>query len=296
MRKLWVVLVAAAVYACGQNSGDFVTESGVKVSCLEKGDGEGPMKDSIVVLKMKIETEDGEVLTETTAGMPMGVSYDPEMKAGDLQDVLNKMVVGDSVTFNTTVKNLFEETYHSPIPPNLDSAGTVIIHMKLDDQMSKDAYRAFIMEMRQKEMERQQAILEEKITTDGDSIDVFLSGKGIEAITTESGLRYIITEEGSGPSVEPGDKVTVNYDGRLLFTDEQFDSNQDGGFSFPIGQGRVIKGWDEGIAYLKEGGKATLYIPSPLAYGPRPMGAVIQPYSILVFDVELVKVEKPETK
>lgn len=296
MRKIWIVLFAVAAYACGQESGDFVTESGVEVTCLEKGEGVGPLKDSIVVLQMKIETEDGEVLTETTAGMPMGVAYDPEMKAGHLQDVLNKLVVGDSVTFNTTVKNLFEETYHSQIPPNLDSAGTIIVHMKLADQMSKEAYRAYMNELRQKEMERQQALLDEKLKTDGDSIDAFLAEKGLEAITSESGLRYQITEEGTGAAVEAGDKVTVNYVGKLLFTDEEFDSNQDGSFNFPIGRGRVIKGWDEGIAYLKEGGKATLYIPSPLAYGARAAGPVIKPYSILVFDVELVKVEKPESK
>ncbi len=110
-------------------------------------------------------------------------------------------------------------------------------------------------------------------------------------ITTESGLKYTITktnEKGLSPKV--GDKVSVHYVGKLL-NDTVFDSSVARGtpFDFELGLGRVIKGWDEGVAYLKKGEKATLVIPANLAYGERATGK-IPANSTLIFDVELVDI------
>ncbi|MCL4152617.1 UNVERIFIED_CONTAM: hypothetical protein GTU68_011818 [Idotea baltica] len=124
-------------------------------------------------------------------------------------------------------------------------------------------------------------------------IEDFLKENNIAAQSTESGLRYVLENEGSGESALPGDNVKVHYTGTLL-DGTKFDSSYDRSepLSFPLGRGQVIPGWDEGIALLKKGGKATLYIPSPLAYGPRGAGAVIKPNSVLKFEVELVDIEK----
>jgi peptidylprolyl isomerase len=109
--------------------------------------------------------------------------------------------------------------------------------------------------------------------------------------TTSSGLKYIILEEGSGDQPEPGDVVSVNYSGYLM-DGTKFDSSvdRDEPFVFTLGKGMVIKGWDEGIALLKEGGKAKLIIPPVLAYGERPNGP-IPANSTLIFDVELVEIK-----
>ncbi len=118
-----------------------------------------------------------------------------------------------------------------------------------------------------------------------------------DTITTVSGLKYVIWKKGDGEKAEAGDKVSVHYDGRLL-DGSQFDSSYKRGkpFEFPLGGGRVIKGWDEGIAYLNVGDSATLIIPSELGYGSmdRP---TIPANSTLVFHVQLMdvtKVVKPE--
>ena len=114
--------------------------------------------------------------------------------------------------------------------------------------------------------------------------------EGFEA--TESGLRYKITEENSGgKSPEAGNTVKVHYTGYLL-DGTKFDSSVDRGepIEFPVGTGRVIPGWDEAIMLLKTGEKASLVIPSELAYGTRAAGP-IPPNSILKFDVELIDVE-----
>lgn len=109
---------------------------------------------------------------------------------------------------------------------------------------------------------------------------------------TASGLYYKITKKTSGKQPKSGDTVLVHYAGRLT-NGQEFDNSFRRGepIEIPIGVGRVIKGWDEGIMLLKEGEAATLLIPSELGYGARGAGGVIPPNSWLVFDVELVKVK-----
>lgn len=121
--------------------------------------------------------------------------------------------------------------------------------------------------------------------------DAYLKAKGITVKPTASGLYYIEKVKGTGARALPGKKVKVHYTGTLL-DGTKFDSSRDRNqpFEFTLGQGQVIKGWDEGIALMNVGGKATLIIPSSIGYGERDMGQ-IPPYSTLVFDVELLEVK-----
>lgn len=112
-------------------------------------------------------------------------------------------------------------------------------------------------------------------------------------VTTPSGLTITDTEEGTGPSPQIGQICVMHYTGWLYENGakgRKFDSSVDRGqpFEFPIGTGRVIKGWDEGVASMKVGGKRTLVIPPELGYGARGAGGVIPPNATLVFDVELL--------
>ncbi len=113
-----------------------------------------------------------------------------------------------------------------------------------------------------------------------------------DTITTESGLKYIDIKVGDGPMPETGQTCVMHYTGWLT-NGKKFDSSRDRGkpFPFPIGQGRVIKGWDEGVASMKVGGRRLLIIPSQLGYGDRGYPPVIPPKSTLVFDVELLEVK-----
>lgn len=114
---------------------------------------------------------------------------------------------------------------------------------------------------------------------------------GAQEITTASGLQYVDLVVGTGDAAVAGKTATVHYTGWLT-NGKKFDSSVDRGqpFSFPLGAGRVIKGWDEGVQGMKVGGKRKLTIPSDLGYGARGAGGVIPPNATLVFDVELLGV------
>jgi len=110
-----------------------------------------------------------------------------------------------------------------------------------------------------------------------------------EAEQTDSGLMYVITKAGEGAAPRKGANVSVHYTGKLL-NGTVFDSSvqRDEPFSFPIGAGRVIRGWDEGVMMMKQGGQRTLVIPPELGYGARGAGGAIPPNAWLVFEVELL--------
>lgn len=122
--------------------------------------------------------------------------------------------------------------------------------------------------------------------------DTLLAMTDSDYVTTPSGLKYKDMVVGTGDSPKTGQMVTVHYTGTL--TDgSKFDSSRDRGqpFSFPIGEGRVIKGWDEGVATMKMGGRRELVIPPELGYGARGAGGVIPPNATLIFDVELLSAQ-----
>ncbi len=109
------------------------------------------------------------------------------------------------------------------------------------------------------------------------------------AVTTRSGLKYVVVAEGEGATPKPGSTISAHYTGTLL-NGKKFDSSVDRGepISFPVGMGRVIPGWDEALVTMKKGEKRVLIIPPQLAYGPRGVPGAIPPNATLVFEVEMV--------
>ncbi len=178
--------------------------------------------------------------------------------------------------------------------------------MKIDINVLKmsiqDAFDGKKSRLTQQEMQAAMASLQEKLAAEkkAQSIgnkkigDDFLAAnkKNAGVITTDSGLQYVVVKEGTGANPKATDTVKVHYKGTLI-DGKIFDSSykRNAPAEFPLN--RVIKGWTEGIAYMKVGGKSTFYIPSDLAYGPKgPPG--IPGNSALIFDVELLDIVTPK--
>ena len=131
--------------------------------------------------------------------------------------------------------------------------------------------------------------------TDDKILSEYFAKNKIKATKTASGLYYVIHKQGIGENAKVGQQVSMLYYGYLL-DGKRFDGNMDKNytpvgepFSFPLGAHRVISGWDEGVQLLNKGARATLYLPSGLAYGPNGVGP-IPPNAILAFDVEVAAI------
>jgi FKBP-type peptidyl-prolyl cis-trans isomerase len=185
--------------------------------------------------------------------------------------------VKDEVDIAALVKGL-EETIAGKAP-------------RLDDETREKVKSEVTRKLQQKQMEERTA----KAATAKAAGEKFLAenGKREGVKTTATGLQYEILTPGTGANPKSSDKVTVHYKGTLIDGTE-FDSSYARGqpVTFPLGN--VIPGWTEGLQLLKTGGKAKLFIPSNLAYGERGAGAKIGPNETLIFEVELLAIEKGE--
>lgn len=198
----------------------------------------------------------------------------------DVNEGIMMLSPGDIAIFKTTLANLSTHT-KTPIPPFITGEyATWRIEMtgyKTKEELNKD-----------------QANLAEK---EDQEIKNYLTKNKLQGTRLESGVYVVTHEEGTGDLPTKGQTISVNYTGKLL-NGTVFDSNIDPKFNhvypieFPVGQGRMIKGWDEAFITMRPGQKATLIIPSSLAYGKRSPSPDIPANSILVFDVEFLKIVK----
>lgn len=237
-------------------------------------------------------------------GKPGAFSISKANFEGDIADALLLMTPGDSIICMADAKSVFDYA-KKPMPDYIKPGDKVqynirlvSIKPKVELQKEREAALAkFIQDSMQIANAGKPADNDDILLTE------YFKNNHINPIKTTSGLYYSIQKEGGGALAKPGDNVVMNYTGRLI-DGTVFDSNIDAAFghvqplSFVLGTGRVIKGWDEGIGFLKPEAKATFYIPASLAYGSqsRPGNAAnakgIPANSVLIFDVELVSARR----
>ncbi len=304
-----VCLLAIVTMLAACNKSETKSRNGIPYTVITKGSDKSSVKGDYLVLNMMYKEKSTDSLWYDTAdNMPQVIQQDDSIwMAGDqmVQVIFAEMNEGDSVTFDITVQDLFTNTWKQEVPPGVDPEEVIQFNIGLDRILKQDELMAWYQESMDKQRLKMEAQAEEQLVIDQEIISSYLAENGIDAVATDLGIFIDMLEEGSGEKAETGDTVRVAYAGYLL-SGELFDTSyeelareknlyQEGRpyqpYEFILGQGSVIKGWDEGITELKEGDKARFYIPSTLAYGPQQRSEVIVPNSILVFDLELVEVK-----
>ncbi|MCF7912238.1 MAG: FKBP-type peptidyl-prolyl cis-trans isomerase [Candidatus Cloacimonetes bacterium] len=228
------------------------TDSGLKYKITTHGDGKLAKAGDTVIMHYTGKFENGEVFDSS---LERGEPFSFPLGAGRVikgwDEGVAYLHIGDKATFVIPPEIGYGSTRRGSIPAN----STLIFDVELLDIMSIDPY---------------------DIT-------------GLELHTTDSGLQYYIVDAGKGDSPSQGSNVEVHYTGYLQSNNEMFDSSLSRGtpFRFSLGAGRVIKGWDEGVALMKIGAKYRFIIPPNLGYGERGVGP-IPAGSTLIFDVELL--------
>jgi len=219
---------------------------------------------------------------------------------GDIIEAIMQMTPGDSIVCLVNADSLFKNTKNKK--PDFIKTGDKLqyfiklLSIKPKAEVQKEQQAAFMKQIKEQQAKQKAAEAKQMIKDDKDLQAYFAKGN-ITPIKTTSGMYYTIKQEGTGDNAIAGDSVTMNYTGTLL-NGTKFDSNEDTAFhhvapfQFVLGRGQVIKGWDEGVALLKQGSKATFYIPSPMAYGAQNRPS-IPANSILLFDVQLVNIKHP---
>jgi FKBP-type peptidyl-prolyl cis-trans isomerase len=282
--KIIIACLLFASFAQAQKAVKYSKSKTTGLSYVMHKSNKGPKLklEDVVTLNLKYSTsKDSLVFDSWKMGKPIQLKIAKASFKGDLMDGLTLLTVGDSASFLINADSLFTKTFGAPRPAFIDSSSFLNFTVKIISTTTDAALKA-----EELKAEKENAMKENEV------IAKYIADKQITPSKSSSGLMYIITEPGSGEQAQAGKTVKVHYTGRLL-DGTKFDSSLDRNdpIEFKLGQGMVIKGWDEGIALLKIGGKALLIIPSNLAYGSRGAGGVIPPFSPLTFEVELVSVQ-----
>ena len=254
---------------------------------IETVKGSGMKVDTGIFVKMHftVTTVDGnQVFSSYDRGEPIRMEFGKPFDTPGFEEAIVKMTKGTKATLIVPSEIAFgAQGRGGMIPPY----STIIYNVEVIDLQTKAQVDKEIAD-KQKEAEMKKANAKNE---EASNRAAYLKAKGITTAPTASGLIYVEKAKGTGAKAVAGKTVKVHYTGTLL-DGTKFDSSRDRNqpFEFTLGQGQVIKGWDEGISLMNVGGKATLIIPSAIGYGDRDMGT-IPPYSTLVFDVELLEVK-----
>ncbi|MBK9290642.1 MAG: FKBP-type peptidyl-prolyl cis-trans isomerase [Bacteroidetes bacterium] len=249
-----------------------------------KGSGKAPKPGDVMQVHFSISTIDGLPLYSTEGNRPMDIEFGEPFDTKGFDEALTYLSKGTKASLIVPSHLAFDSTGRQGlIPPYTTLLYEVeLVDFKTREQVEKE---------QEAERKRAEAANEKARKEEKEKLANYLRTNNITVAPKASGLYFIETEKGTGKAVESGKKVRVHYTLYNL-SGKMIQSSKDSGqpFEFTVGQGQVIKGWDEALTYMREGGKARLILPSDIAYGGTDRGPDIPAFSTLVFDVEVLEV------
>lgn len=304
------LLLVAALFLLASCTQERKTANGFTFTVLKKGEGEFAKPGTYLQLEMVAKDSKDSVWLDTyKEGIPMVVEVpgpESEKQEQGVQGIFRQLANGDSIMFKVSPEMLFEKTWNQPVPANVDRTGFFTYTIRVTNVLDTDGVRKFQQEQVAKLNARYAVRMKEQRATDSVTIENHLAAKNLKAERTATGLRYIITKPGAGPTAKRGQQVLVHYagyllDGTLFDTSIEKVAKEKGAYDpqnpyvpyqLVVDFKQVIQGWDEVLQYMNKGCKVTVFIPSHLAYGERGSGERIKPNTVLSFDMELVDIRK----
>ena len=277
-----LIIVTIFFSSCTNNEKEL--ENGVSLKYFKNGSGDFVENGEIIMFNLLYYDNEGNEQFRSQPNEPVLQQKDSLWENIPFLNVISTLKEGDSVFFQLSLDQFLGFIPGANYPDSLGSE-LMSFYAGIEDIMTREEFENYQKE----QYEKMKMNDDQQLSIDLELIDNYLKENNIEAIKTESGLRYVVQKEGEGRNAAPGDNVSVHYTGMLL-NGEVFDSSLERQpLSFTLGQGMVIQGWDEGISYFNKNAKGTIYIPSYLGYGERGTGGgAIPPNAVLVFEIELI--------
>ncbi|MEO6316483.1 MAG: FKBP-type peptidyl-prolyl cis-trans isomerase [Chitinophagaceae bacterium] len=299
---LVVVLASALAFASCKNNVDYKkTKSGVMYKIFGNGKDSVVKTGNIMKINFTIKIGSSDSVLQTSVGkLPLFVPIEGSVPADAYSplEVFSMLRKGDSAVIVQMVDTLLKKNPGGQMPPFFKKGDKLITIVKVLDVFGSQELASKDREAEtEKEKVRMDKEVEEDLVKANTDMAAWLATKKIEAVKTGKGTYVVVKDPGTGMQAATGKYVTVRYEGKTLSNGEIFQSTLDPKappFTFKIGTvgpGGAIPGWDEGLPLFKKGGKGTLYIPGPLAYGKNPpQGSVFKPNEALIFDIVVVDV------
>ena len=302
MAILALLVGASTLTSCKKTK--VTDKDGIEYTYVKEGNEKAP-NGEFLLYNLQITTASDSVIY-STADQPFPgylMANDSMTTTNGMDEIFLGLRKGDSIAFESTAKTIFGNNF----PPFLKEEDVVKVRLGAFEIMNEEAIQAYFEKVMAAEDVKKAERAKERLVEEDRIIQEYIKEKGLDAKKTESGLYYVIEEEGTGDPVTPGTSMSVDYagyllDGTLFDTsiesvakeNDMYNENRPGGYTplpVSVGMGQVIPGWDEGLLLLKKGSKGKFLIPSPLAYGENGAGAMIPANSVLVFDVNVADVQ-----
>ncbi len=286
MKNLTIIIVLISLFACNTGNAYKKHPLGFDYQILKKSDNKDGVKEGdIIELNLKYFNENDSLLfssRELTSSFKMQVKPSSH-KGGSFEDAIRSMHIGDRYKFKINADSFYTKTQKVKIPNDTKPSSVLIFDVEILRKVSKEEISRE-RELQNKQLKRQEQVM----------LKQYIEENNIKVKPTKSGLYYIIKKQGKGKKAVTGNNLLVHYTGKFI-NGQVFDSSYDRNevFSFTLGSPKIIKAWNEGFSFMREGDEATFIIPSKLAYGDKGYSTIIPPFSSLIFDVKLIKVKRP---
>jgi len=310
-RIISVALLGAATIgfnAC-KSGGDTKNIKGIEYTIIKDAKGKNAAIGDIVEFNLTAKCDTTTINDTWRQGHPAVNRVDTPRNNSDLMAIFPYLSVGDSAVASIWCDSImkgFTPEQLSHKPEWMKKGSKIVINLSVVSIKSEEQYKKDMEAKQAEEMRKMEEQKAQQLPLDDKTLQDFFAKNNIKAQKTASGLYYTIQKPGSGAQVAKGQTVSMMYTGKTL-DGNIFDSNTDlevakknghdnKPLTFVVGMGQMIPGVDEGASLLKKGAKATLYLPSPIAYGPQSPNPSIPANAIMIFEVEITDVKAAENK